>query len=366
MSPLELPMAPAAPEQDGARACARAPLPGRGDGLRRVREDGRAGGRRAGRRERRPGVVRGGDALRRRRCARRAHHGRRQPRRVPRPAGGAPRGRGGPGAVLAPRPARRIDDRRGRPAAPRRRVVARLRPAGGVRAAVSALDGGRRLADRARRRRCAATQDPRHERADGARRGRRGRHRRLRRGGVGAGAVRRRHRAGEPRARSQPAVGRVADGARARTGARRLRRRRAARRRRRGDGRHARQRPARRAARARRRGDGGCVQRRPGADHRRVGARRQAARRRRVRRHAQRPRRAHGPRHPTARPTRRSRASPRWSRPRRRAGHRPSGSSIASRASTRRSSSPRRWRSRRCRSPSAATSTPGPTAVSRC
>ena len=31
----------------------------------------------------------------------------------------------------------------------------------------------------------------------------------------------RRHRAGEPRARAQPAVGRVADGARARAGARR-------------------------------------------------------------------------------------------------------------------------------------------------
>ena len=58
-----------------------------------------------------------------------------------------------------------------------------------------------------------------HERADDARGRRRGRHRLLRRGRLGARAVRRRHDARELRVRPQPPVGRRADGARARAGA---------------------------------------------------------------------------------------------------------------------------------------------------
>ena len=172
-----------------------------------------------------------------------------------------------------------------------------------------------------------------HERADGAGRGRRGRHRRVRRGRVGARAVRGRHRPGGDGAGAQPPHGRVADGprARARTGARR--RRRAARR--------------RRVGRGRRRGSrsgpaSGSRSTRSSSPAPRASIRRRspASRSRSTRPRATscsparstRPARWSRARIARGRPTRRSRASRRWSRRRRAAARRPSASSTASRA----------------------------------
>ena len=82
--------------------------------------------------------------------------------------------------------------------------------------------------------------------------GRRGRHRRVRRGRLGARAVRGRHRPGGDGARAQPPHRRVADGPRAGPRPRARTRRRDARRRRGGRGRRADRDPARRADPARR------------------------------------------------------------------------------------------------------------------
>ena len=148
-------------------------------------------------------------------------------RRAPRVAGGR-RARRLPGraarraapraarAVLAPRPARGLDARcRSRcwrspssPTWPARRARSPSR--------CTCLDGRRRLADRARGAGGAATPVAGHERADDAGRRRRRRHRRLRRGRVGARAVRARHHARDVRVRPQPPFGERADGARAR------------------------------------------------------------------------------------------------------------------------------------------------------
>ena len=137
-------------------------------------------------------------------------------------------------AVLAARRPRALDDGRGRPAARRRGRLAGVGAARGVPSRCTCCRW-RSAAGRSRARPCVAAAPPAagHERADGAGRGRRGRHRRVRRGRVGARAVRGRHGAGGDGARAQPPHGRVADGPRARAGARAGRRRRAAGRRRR-------------------------------------------------------------------------------------------------------------------------------------
>ena len=166
---------------------------------------------------------------------------------------------------------------------------------------------------------------------------------------MGAGAVRGRHDAGDVRARPQPALGRVADGARAGRGARARRRR-------------ERTLPVDEVAvgapllvRPGERlpldgvvvdgassvdespitGESVPVDKRPG--------------RRGVRRHAQRDRRARPCARRRPRPTRRSRASPSSSSRRRTAARRPSASSTASPASTRRSSSSPRCSLASCR-----------------
>ncbi len=92
-------------------------------------------------------------------------------------------------------------------------------PSGSGRAGVPGVDGDRRLADRAGGDRGAAPPLARHERADGARGGGSRRDRLVRRGCVGAGAVRARHDAGDVRARSHAPLGRVAGRAGARRGA---------------------------------------------------------------------------------------------------------------------------------------------------
>ena len=119
-------------------------------------------------------------------------------------------------AVLAPRRPHRVHGRVGRPAGGRgRRALA-----GAPRAVAEPLYllsmavGGWAIARAAWR--GAAAPRARHERADDARGRRRGRHRLLRRGRVGAGPVLGRHDAGGVRVRPQPPLGHRADGARAR------------------------------------------------------------------------------------------------------------------------------------------------------
>ena len=167
-------------------------------------------GRRARRRPRRAGVVRQRDAGRRgRRRARpacrprsrapataRAPLTRRRRASRPRRSGGATRARSRRVASVVLLAVAVVGDAGGR--------VAR-----GRRAAVPALDGRRRLADRPRGAGGAAAPLAGHERADDARGRRRGRHRLLRRGRVGAGAVRGRHDARDLRVRPQPPLGRA-------------------------------------------------------------------------------------------------------------------------------------------------------------
>ena len=150
-----------------------------------------------------------------------------------------------------------------------------------------------RLADRLGRVRGAAPSLAGHERADDARGARRRRDRRVRRGRLGAGPVRRRHRPRGACPRAQPALRRGADGACARPGARAAT--------------TAASDSSTSSRTSRRRSDSSCargahcrwtalvsrgrLERRPGTDYRRVGARRQGARRRGLRRHVERARR---------------------------------------------------------------------------